>query len=53
MIQNIDCSDINKQIVFSNQKHNSSKCKFQWCGNMDSFDNVIIHKKTHTKKGAP
>lgn len=27
------------------------KCKFQWHGDMDSFDKVLIHEKTHKKKG--
>jgi predicted RNA-binding Zn-ribbon protein involved in translation (DUF1610 family) len=27
------------------------KCKFQWHGDMDSFGKVLIHEKTHKKKG--
>lgn len=31
-------------------KYNCKNCKFHWEGNMDNFDKVLIHEKTHLKK---
>ena len=30
-------------------KYNCKDCKFHWEGNIDTFEKVIIHEKTHQK----
>ena len=28
-------------------KYNCRECKFKWDGNIDTFDKVLAHEKTH------
>lgn len=30
-------------------KYNCKDCKFHWEGNIDAFDKVLAHEKTHLK----
>lgn len=30
-------------------KYNCKNCKFHWEGNIDTFEKVIAHEKTHKK----
>lgn len=30
--------------------YNCPKCKFRWQGNMDSFEKVLDHEKSHKKR---
>ena len=32
-------------------KYHCKDCNFHWEGWMDTFENVLIHEKTHIKKG--
>ena len=41
---------IKKRNSQNKMKYNCKKCKFHWDGNSDTFDKVLIHEKTHTKK---
>ena len=31
-------------------KYNCKDCTFHWEGWMDTFENVLVHEKTHLKK---
>lgn len=33
--------------MISTMKYNCKDCKFKWEGNMDSFNQVLAHEKSH------
>lgn len=41
----------NMTVKVNKMNYRCNDCSFKWSGNSDTFEKVIIHERTHEKRG--